>query len=340
MQLADAAEAIANDAGLQAYFVYYGRMERGDVPEDVTHVRIHSSVRAIKGVAFNYRRQLRIVILNEELEEIGVRAFEDCTSIEQIDIPDNVRAIKTQAFNNCTGLTRVLTLGSGLEEIGAFAFGYCTTMEEIVIPNAVRAIKREAFYYCTELTRVTLGSGLEEIGKGAFEYCESMEEIVIPPAVRDIHDTAFEKCTNLSRVKFCDEIEKFVSSDAMRKWWNRGVGKKSLCTYCFLVRCDIPARFAGISKISRWQATIHDMLRIIPAIAAVDDDDNIDDGDDDDDDSDADNDNINEESMNAHFDAIYARLTMNENLLNEAPTLFPDHLGLDEGSVLTVLSFL
>ena len=190
------------------------------------------------------------------------------------------------------------------------------------------------------VTRVTLGSGLEEIGVEAFCHCESMEEIVIPPAVRDIDDTAFEGCTNLTRVKFCDEIEKFVSCVAMREWWNRGVGKKSLRAYCFLVRCDIPARFVGISKISSWQATIHDMLRIIPAIAAVDDDDNNDDGDDDDDDSDADNDNINEESMNAHFDAIDARLTMYENLLNEAPTLFPDHLGLDEGIVLTVLSFL
>ena len=48
MQLADAAEAIAIDAGLQVYFIYYGWMGRDDVPEDVTHVRIDSSVRAIR----------------------------------------------------------------------------------------------------------------------------------------------------------------------------------------------------------------------------------------------------------------------------------------------------
>jgi hypothetical protein len=292
MQLADAAEAIAIDAGLQAYFVYHEGMEEYDVPEDVTHVRIHSSVRAIGDGAFYDRRLLRIVILNEELEEIG-----------------------------------------------EWAFQYCESLEEIVIPNAVRAINERAFCYCCGLTRVTLGDGLEEIGAWSFGYCESMEEIVIPPAVRDIHDTAFVECRNLTRVRFCDEIEKFVSCVAMREWWNRGVGKISLRAYCFLVRCDIPVRFAGISKISSWQATIHDMLRIIPAIAAVDDDDNNNDSDDDDD-SDADNEDINEEGMNAHFDAIDARLTMNENLLNEAPTLFPDHLGLDEGIVRTVLSFL
>jgi hypothetical protein len=75
---ADAVGAIATDAGPQDYFVYYyyGWMERGDdVPKDVTHVRIDLSVRTIKDMAFYGRRQLRIVILNDDLEEIGVAAF-------------------------------------------------------------------------------------------------------------------------------------------------------------------------------------------------------------------------------------------------------------------------
>jgi hypothetical protein len=53
----------------------------------------HSSVRAIQNRAFHKRRQLRIVILNKELEEIGVRAFQNCTSLEEIVIPDAVRGI-------------------------------------------------------------------------------------------------------------------------------------------------------------------------------------------------------------------------------------------------------
>jgi hypothetical protein len=44
-------------------------MERGEVPEDVTHVRVDSSVRAIKRSAFWMRSQLRIMIFNEELQE-------------------------------------------------------------------------------------------------------------------------------------------------------------------------------------------------------------------------------------------------------------------------------
>ncbi len=82
-----------------------------------------------------------------------------CESMEEIDIPDAVRAIKYRAFSHCTGLRRV-TLGDGLEEIWDWAFGYCRSMEEIIIPKAVSANKKKAFYYCTGLTRVTLGEGL------------------------------------------------------------------------------------------------------------------------------------------------------------------------------------
>ena len=46
-----------------------------------------------------------------------------------------------------------------------------------------------------------------------------------------------------------------------------------------------------------------------------------------------------EEAINAHFDAIDAKLTMYEKLVNEA-TLFQDQLGLAEGIVETILSFL
>jgi hypothetical protein len=340
------------DAGPQDYFVYHGRMEWGDVPWSVTHVRIDSSVRRIKIRAFYEHGQLRIVILNEELEEIGAYAFGWCVWLDEIVIPDKVtaimdgafyactrltrvilgdgleeigegafrycrlmeeivipnavRAIKYATFRNCTGLTSV-TLGEGLEEIGFGAFGGCTSMEEIVIPPAVRAIKERAFHNCDGLTRVTLGDGLEEIGKEAFENCTSIEHILIPPAVRNIHDTAFNGCTNLTTVMFSNEIEEFVSCDAMRDWWNQGRHEKSLRTYCFLIRCDIPARLKGISNISSWKAFIHDMLRMVPTVAAVDD----------------------------HFDAIDAKLTVYEKL-----TLFPDQFHSNDDIVLNLLSFL
>ena len=64
----------------------------------------------------------------------------------------------------------------------------------------------------------------------------------------------------------------------------------------------------------RWmEATIHNMLRMIPTIPNKD--------------------------MNAHSDAINAKLAVYENLLNEAHVLFSEQYGLDIGIVLNIMSF-
>jgi glycine cleavage system H lipoate-binding protein len=271
-----------------AYWVYHFLW--GMAPEHVTHIKIHASTIDIPDHDFRSLKQLKNVILNEELEKIG-----------------------------------------------AWSFAFCISMVEIVIPNPVRVIRDGAFYNCRGLTRVTLGNGLEEIGMKAFGFCKSMEEIVIPPAVRDIHGTAFIGCTILTRVKFCDEIEQFV---ARWDWWNQGVGKKSLRTYSFLVRCRILARYAGLAKVICWQETINNMLRIIPDIVAVVDVDSEGSLSEEHDGRHLRIEEDDYEAINAHFDAIDAKLTMYEKLVNEVPTLFQDQLGLAECIVRTILSFL
>jgi hypothetical protein len=203
MQLADEdEEVVAINAEPQAYFVSMGDH---NAPSDVTHIRIDSSVRRIMPYAFNERFHLRIMILNEELEEIGRSAFVLCLSLGEIVIPNNIRSIGDDAFSSCAGLAAV-TLGDGLEEIGAHAFADCS-IGEIVIPDNVRAIKGGAFYQCHRLTRVTLGDGLEEIGREVFLSCTSLGEIVIPNNVRVINREAFYSCSGLTSVTLGDGLE-------------------------------------------------------------------------------------------------------------------------------------
>jgi hypothetical protein len=79
----------------------------------------------IKYQAFDGCLQLAIVILSEGLEEIGVRALYECTSLREIVIPPAVRVIKNWAFCFCRQLT-IVVLGKGVEEIGEYAFPQCT----------------------------------------------------------------------------------------------------------------------------------------------------------------------------------------------------------------------
>jgi hypothetical protein len=84
----------------------------------VIHVRVHPPIRRIEDDAFFGCRLLTIADLNNEgLEEIGVWAFQYCTSLQRIVIPPAIRVIGKWAFYVCSRLTFVV-LGGGVEEIG------------------------------------------------------------------------------------------------------------------------------------------------------------------------------------------------------------------------------
>ena len=171
--------------------------------------------------------------------------------------------IEFEAFYRCTQLSTVV-LGEGLEEIGANAFEHCTSLQRIVIPHTVKLIRPRSFNGCAQLTNVQLNERLRIIGKEAFGGCTSLQRIVIPRAVTSIDDKAFDGSSNLTHVVFCDEVEEFVSGEAMRDWWNHGVHKMCLSTYCFLIRCNIPERVDRV-RAMKWRANIHRMLRCIPS---------------------------------------------------------------------------
>ena len=73
-------------------------------------------------------------------------------------------------------------------------------------------------------------------------------------------------------------------------------------------------RSSGLAKISSWQVNIQGMLRSIPTVST--------------------------EVLAAFFDAIDSKLLVYENLLYEAPVLFPEHFGSNKDIILDILSFL
>ena len=85
-----------NDDTSQVMFDGYKGYE--DVPENVTHVRFHTSVLWVNDQAFEGRKQLREVVLNDGLREIGKSGFEGCNSLQSINIPSTVTKIDMLHF--------------------------------------------------------------------------------------------------------------------------------------------------------------------------------------------------------------------------------------------------
>jgi hypothetical protein len=113
-------------------FVYSG----GEVPQDVTHVRIHQSLHDIPDRSFLGRTKLITVTFHDGLHSIGDFTFGDCTSLQKLKIPPGT-AIGNYAFAGCINLTDV-ELGEGVDMIGTMAFYRCTSLININFPPTPR----------------------------------------------------------------------------------------------------------------------------------------------------------------------------------------------------------
>jgi hypothetical protein len=103
-------------------------------------------------------------------------AFQYCSGLTSVTIPNSVTSIGDYAFFYCYSLTNVI-IGTNVTSIGDDAFLSCRSLTSITIPNGVTKIGDYAFFDCYSLTNVTIGNGVTSIGDYAFSYCPSLKGV-------------------------------------------------------------------------------------------------------------------------------------------------------------------
>ena len=131
---------------------------------------------------------------NSELTQIALSAFEGCTALKEIALPNTVTEIQARAFYGCSALTEV-DLPDELLKIGGSAFTECAALKKITIPA-----KLDLNFMNRGDSPLTLVSSLEQIvfeeGREAIRGIGLINgscdiEITVPGSVKEFSSYPF-----------------------------------------------------------------------------------------------------------------------------------------------------
>lgn len=134
------------------------------------------------------------VIVKSKLEVLGKEAFSGCRNLTKVALPESITTIGENAFDYCTSLKSINI--PNVTTIGSRAFEYCISLKLINAPN-VTIIKDGAFYGCRSLVSINLPSA-SAIGDEAFYDCSELRTVAILGNNTVISKRAFQECPTLT----------------------------------------------------------------------------------------------------------------------------------------------
>ena len=146
-------------------------------------------------------------VYSTSAKTVRVEQHDDHKTLTSVTIPSTVEyngtytvvRIGTYAFQDCSSLTSV-TIPNSVTYIDSYAFRYCSSLTSVTIPNSVTSIGSNAFQYCSSLTSVTIPNSVTSIGSSAFNSCSSLTSVTIPNSVTSIGSSAFGNCNMLKTI--------------------------------------------------------------------------------------------------------------------------------------------
>lgn len=137
---------------------------------------------------FAYRPEIRLLILPENLREIGRGSVATCENLRTVILP------------------------STLQSIGEYALEDNESLLYVDIPEGVAQLEPEVFLDCSRLVSVSMPSTINYIGDFAFSGCSLLGSMSIPAPVMYIGDGAFMGCNSLVRFIVDAENDFFAST--------------------------------------------------------------------------------------------------------------------------------
>ena len=157
---------------------------------------------------------------------IGSRAFNGCSGLTSVTIPNGVTYIEESAFAGCRSLTSV-TIGNGVNSIEWCAFQGCSSLTSINVASgnthysstdgALYNYAQDTLILCPEAkSSINIPNGVTCIKGYAFCNCIGLTSIPIPSSVTYINvNAAFEGCDALTSINVASGNTRYSSIDGV-----------------------------------------------------------------------------------------------------------------------------
>lgn len=203
------------------------------IPETVTEIgqKAFKDASSVENVTFAVNTETGKV---KGVEKIGISAFDGCSSLQELVLPETVTEVLQGAFANEGALAKAdMSRAASLKKWDKESFKGDTALAEVVLPTAggITAIPDGAFAGCTSLTGENLKipknivtitanafkeSGLKKlyipnqvtmIGASAFEACKNLEDVHISNNISVISQSTFKNCEKLEKIEIPVKVD-------------------------------------------------------------------------------------------------------------------------------------
>lgn len=180
------------------------------IPKEVTYKNKTLTVIEIDSYAFQNCTALTGVTIPNSIIKIDPYTFEGCSKLEKLNIEDGTETLNFGNISASASLKKCpltsLYLGRKLSYyfsgagVYSYIFSGISTLRKVTIGKYVTEIAPFAFRDCSNLTNINIGNSVTDIGISAFANCSSLTSVIIPNSVAEIGISAFANCSSLASI--------------------------------------------------------------------------------------------------------------------------------------------
>ena len=167
--------------------------------------------RSIETYAFEGCSALTDITIPETCTTLGDFVFDGCSALKEIQVADsnpNYQDIDGVLFSK-DGSTLIkypddsdlvdYVVPDGCTRLEDWSFTGAKSLKSIDIQN-IQELGEDVFFYCQSLTDMTIPDSITEIPNNTFTYCTELTSITLPKQLTSIGDFAFYTCVRLENI--------------------------------------------------------------------------------------------------------------------------------------------